>query len=280
MRLKVSWKGWTTEKRRGLFTKSSLRAFFLGLTALFHSLFFTTAPTMAAEKILVFAAASMTAPVSAAIAAFNKENTGSIVPSFAGSSTLAQQVARGAPASLFISANEQWVSFLHDQGLLVPNSKIEFVTNALVLVGSKARDKEAGTDMADLLVWLGDNRLAVGDPDHVPAGIYAKAALTSYGLWQAVQPKLVRQPNVASALALVERNEVPYAIVYATDALRSKHVEIVAEFSKKSYPTIKYSLAKVKGHSNPVADQFYDYLLSKVGQEFLQRFGFLPLSDN
>lgn len=234
---------------------------------------------MAQESVLVFAAASTYAPVTEAIKDFGKRSEYKITVSFAGSSTLAQQISQGAPADLYLSANTRWVDFLEDKGLVKANDRSAFLTNQLVLIGSKGREKQSGFEFMHLPQRLGDNRIALGDPDHVPAGIYAKAALVKLGIWEQLRRKITRQPNVTSALALVERNEVPYGIVYATDAQRSEKVDLVAVFPKDSHPEISYVLAKVSNQSTKAAEQFYEFLLSEAGQTIFKRYGFEPLGD-
>jgi molybdate transport system substrate-binding protein len=103
----------------------------------------------------------------------------------------------------------------------------------------------------DLAAWLGDRRLAVGDPAHVPAGIYARQALEHYGWWNALKPRLALAENVRAALALVERGEAPLGIVYSTDARASKGVQVVAEFPETSHEPILYSFAAVAGRDTP-----------------------------
>src|SRR3954462_7474536 len=144
--------------------------------------------------------------------------------SFAASSALARQIEQGAPADLFLSADEPWMDYLAQRGLILPETRVSPLGNALALV-APANSPLApfaigpGTDLPALLGPQG--RLAAGDPAHVPAGIYAKAALERLGQWAAIAPRLARAENVRAALLLVERGEAPLGIVYRTDVQAS-----------------------------------------------------------
>ncbi|HEY6870885.1 MAG TPA: molybdate ABC transporter substrate-binding protein, partial [Novosphingobium sp.] len=121
---------------------------------------------------------------------------------------------------------------------------------------------------------LGQGRLAMADPDSVPAGKYGKAALTSLGVWPAVAPRVARAENVRAALALVERGEAPFGVVYATDARASARVRIVGIFPAATHPPITYPLALLKASTNPEAEGFRRFLLSPAGKAIFARRGF------
>ncbi|TDH59390.1 molybdate ABC transporter substrate-binding protein [Dankookia rubra] len=198
--------------------------------------------------------------------------------SFAASSALARQVEQGAPADLFLSADEPWMDYLAQRGLVEAETRVSPLGNALVLV-APANSPVApfaigpGTDLAALLGPQG--RLATGDPAHVPAGIYARAALESLGQWAAVAPRLARAENVRAALLLVERGEAPLGIVYATDARASAGVKLLGSFPAGSHPPVTYPFA-VTHHAaaRPAARALLAFLAGPEAAATWRRFGF------
>ncbi len=246
--------------------------------ALFGVIFLSPAQSLAGETpVIVFAAASMAAPVEALAVSFNERHGGAAVtPSFAASSTLARQIEYGAPAHIYISANRQWMDYLDERGRIDRSSRCNLVGNRLVL----AAPADSALDLAiapgfDLLAALGGQRLAMGDPDHVPAGMYGRQALEGLGVWPSVADRLVRSPDVRAVLALVARGEVAAGIVYASDASVSGHVRIVGAFPAASHDPIIYPIARVAGDDAPAAaTAFYDYLVSAEGRALLADHGF------
>ncbi len=128
----------------------------------------------------------------------------------------------------------------------------------------------------DLARTLGSGRLAMADPDAVPAGRYGKAALERLGAWNGVAPQVVRAENVRAALALVERGAAPLGIVYATDAKASAKVRVVAMFPAASHPPIVYPIARLKASRNPEGEAFRRFLISGAGKAIFVRYGFTP----
>jgi molybdate transport system substrate-binding protein len=184
------------------------------------------------------------------------------VSSFASSSTLARQIEAGAPADLFISADQKWMDYAADKKAIDPATRATLLGNSLVVVAPKASAQGAITidEKTDWTSLLKGGRLAVGDPQHVPAGIYAKEALQKLGAWETLSPKLAPAEDVRGALALVERNEAPLGIVYGSDAVASKGVKVVGTFPEASHQKVEYPLAIVDGHRNAAVSAFYDYL--------------------
>jgi molybdate transport system substrate-binding protein len=223
----------------------------------------------------VFAAASTTNAMNDVIAAYGAKTGKTVVPSYASSSTLAKQIEQGAPAQIFLSANTKWMDFLAKADLLEEGSTTDLLGNSLVMIAPKAEAKPVtiakGMDLAGL---LGDSRLSVGDPDHVPAGIYAKSALEWLDLWPSVEPKLARASDVRGALALVERGEAPLGIVYSTDAAISKEVSVVGAFPQESYKVITYPAALVKG-ADEDAKAFFAFLTSDEAKSIFAQYGFV-----
>ncbi|MBA7729261.1 molybdate ABC transporter substrate-binding protein [Citrobacter freundii] len=227
-------------------------------------------------KITVFAAASLTNAMQDIAAQYKKEKNVDVVSSFASSSTLARQIEAGAPADLFISADQKWMDYAVDKKSIDTASRKTLLGNSLVVVAPKASEQKAfaidsKTNWTNL---LNGGRLAVGDPEHVPAGIYAKEALQKLGAWDTLAPKLAPAEDVRGALALVERNEAPLGIVYGSDSVASKGVKVVATFPEDSHKKVEYPIAIVDGHSNATVSAFYDYLKGPQAAEIFKRYGF------
>ncbi|MET0307925.1 MAG: molybdate ABC transporter substrate-binding protein [Sphingomonas sp.] len=224
---------------------------------------------------LVLAAASLQESMNAAADAWARKGRARPVLSFAASSALARQVAAGAPADLFVSADEPWMDDVERRGLIVPGTRAPFLGNRLVLVA--ARGDTRSVALARLPALLGDGHLAMADPDAVPAGKYGKAALEKLGVWNAVTSRVVRAENVRAALALVERGAAPFGVVYLTDARASAKVRVAATFPASSHPPIRYPLARLKASTSPDAEPFRRFLLSREGRAIFTRYGFAPL---
>jgi molybdate transport system substrate-binding protein len=227
---------------------------------------------------LVLAASSLQESMTAAADAWAAKGHARPVISFAASSALARQAAAGAPADLFVSADEEWMDDLQKRGLLVAGTRADLVGNRLVLVASVSdgRGVRLGA-VTNLVAMLGDGRLAMADPASVPAGRYGKAALEKIGVWRQVEGKVVRAENVRAALALVERGAARFGIVYATDARASKLVRIAGMFPPGTHPPIRYPLARLKASTSPDAEGFRRFLLSGEGRAIFARYGFLTL---
>ena len=232
--------------------------------------FLALAAPLRAEQILILAAASTTDAISEIISVYESATGAPVAASFGASSALARQVDSGAPAHLYLSAAPRWMDYLTDAGAILADSRVDLLANRLALVAPA----ESGViEIAfDRPLPLGDSRLAVGDPDHVPAGLYAKAALQHLGLWDAAVPRLVRSQNVRAALVLVERGEVPLGVVYATDARVTDGVRVVSLFPADSHPPIRYPLAMIT--DSPEARAFYDFLLRDQAGAIFARHGF------
>lgn len=233
-------------------------------------------PAQAADlpEIKVFAAASTTDAVNE-IGRLYAEKA-KLVPSYASSSTLARQIENGAPADIFISADEQWADYLQNKNLLAPGSRVSLLGNRLALIAPVDSKVELGiVPNFPLATQLKDGRLSVGDPDHVPVGIYTKQALTNLGVWDQVSGKLARGDSVRAALAYVERGECPLGIVYTTDAAIDPKVRIVAVFPESSHPPIVYPAALVAGRDSPAAKAFLQFLQGPEAKDVFQKYGFL-----
>lgn len=225
--------------------------------------------------VTLFAAASTGEAVNEIAEAYAAATGGSIRPVMAASSTLARQIAEGAPADLFLSANVTWMDHLAERQAIVPESRVGLLSNRLVLVAPA--DSPLSLRLArdlDLAALLGDGRLAVGDPAHVPAGIYARQALQALGLWDQVEGKLAQAANVRAALALVDRGEAAAGIVYETDAAIAPRVKIVDVFPSDVTPQIVYPLAIVAGRDSPAVRRAYDFLAGDTAAAIFRKYGF------
>lgn len=227
-------------------------------------------------KITVFAAASLTNAMQDIAKEYKKEKRVDVVSSFASSSTLARQIEAGAPADLFISADQKWMDYAIDKKAIDTATRETLLGNSLVVVAPKD-SKQGDFTINATTQWLSllnDGRLAVGDPDHVPAGIYAKEALQKLGAWETLSSRLAPAEDVRGALALVERNEAPLGIVYGSDAVASKGVKVVSTFPEDSHKKVEYPLAIVDGHNNATVKAFYDYLSGPQASAIFKRYGF------
>jgi molybdate transport system substrate-binding protein len=236
-------------------------------------LFLTMLRADAAEPVTVYAAASLTSALED-LAKQAKAQDLDMRLSFGSSSTLAKQVEQGAPADLYLAANEEWMDYLDEHGLIESGTRINLLGNALVVIAPKGatfpvRPKK-GFDFAGAFT----GRLALGDPSHVPAGIYAKQALQALGWWPALADRLAPAVDERAALSYVERGECKAGIVYATDAAISGHVEVLATLPQESHDPIVYPVAIIKGRNRPGVKKAMALLQSKPAVETFQRYGF------
>lgn len=224
---------------------------------------------------LVLAAASLQEAMNAAADGWAQKGHARPVVSFAGSSALARQIEAGAPADLFISADEEWMDYVARRNLLASGTRASFLTNSLVLVAPVAsRVRLTIAPRFPLARALGNGRLAMADPNSVPAGKYGKEALISLGVWPSVANKIASVENVRAALAFVNRGEAPLGVVYATDARAERGVRVVGTFPARSHAPISYPVARLKTSAGPDAEGFRRYLISAEGKAIFRRFGF------
>jgi molybdate transport system substrate-binding protein len=226
-----------------------------------------------ADNLTVFAAASLKNALDDIGAKWKESGGSSIAASYASSSTLAKQIEQGAPADVFISADQQWMDYVDKKSLVeMPR---ELLGNRLVLIAAKDNALtltiEPGMKLAELLAG---GKLAVGDPSNVPAGIYAKEALIKLGTWDSVEAKLAPTADVRAALTLVSRGEAPLGIVYETDAKVDPKVRVVAVFPEDTHKPIVYPVAVVKTSKNADAAKFVTYLGGSAAKEIFTKYGF------
>jgi molybdate transport system substrate-binding protein len=229
-----------------------------------------------AEDVVVFAAASLTNALNEIGDAFTAKTGHTVKPSYASSSALARQVEQGAPAQVFASADLLWMDHLAGKKLINSDTRFNLLGNSLVLVApadSKVGKVELGPD-TDIAALAGAGRIATGNPDSVPVGIYLKQAVERAGQWGKVAPKLARADSVRSALAFVERGEAPLGVVYATDAAVSKKVKVVGVFPDTMHDPIVYPFALVAGQESLAAKAFLDFVRTGEAKGVFAKYGF------
>ena len=189
----------------------------------------------AAANVTVFAAASLKEALDEQAKQFASGTGNKVTVAYGSSSALAKQIEAGAPADMFISADLDWMDYLAARHLLAPNTRLNLLRNTLVLIAPSS--SQATLKIAPhfgLAAALGTEKLAMANPDSVPAGEYGKSALQSLGVWTSVERQVVRAENVRAALLLVARGEAPFGIVYATDVASDRAVRIVDTFPADS----------------------------------------------
>ncbi len=228
------------------------------------------APALAAE-IRLSVAASMTDAVKELGAVYSAAHPGvEILPNFGSSGALAKQIAQGAPADLFISANPRWMEFLVQEGRIAAGQVGNLAYNSLVFVGRPESNAASLDDLPRL------QRIAIGSPKSVPAGQYAEQALKATGLYDKLAGKLVMAQDVRQALVYAERGETDGAIVYRTDALLAREAKILFELPPDLYAEVTYPMGlTVEGTKNPEATAFLDFLKSDAARGILEKYGFV-----
>ena len=231
-----------------------------------------------AADVLVFAAASLKNALDDAGAAFEKAGGDKVRVSYGASSALARQIEAAAPADMFVSADLDWMDYVQKRSLIQTQTRKELLGNRLVMVEPATSTPKV--DIAPnfpLAKLLGGGRLAMADPDAVPAGKYGKAALQKLGVWSSVEGKLARAENVRAALLFVARGEAPLGIVYATDAAAEKDVKIAGVFPENTHPPMVYPIALTSRSKNPAAAKFLAFLESPAAKPLFEKQGFTVL---
>jgi molybdate transport system substrate-binding protein len=232
------------------------------------------APPEAAVR--VFAAASLTDVLKTIGEAYAAKGHPAPVLNFAASSELARQIEQGAEADMFLSADEEWMNYLAEKNLIDPATRASILTNKLVLI--TPADKPITVEVKDgmnLKAALKGGKLAIANPDSVPAGKYAKEALEHFKAWAGVEKDTARAENVRAALRFVEAGEAAAGIVYATDAKASgDKVAVAAEFPAGSHTPITYPAASLAGKAEGPAKAFSEYLSSAEAKAVFTAAGF------
>jgi molybdate transport system substrate-binding protein len=236
------------------------------------------ASAQASDRLTVYAAASLKNALDEINLAFSRSRGGvRVTASYAASSTLARQIEQGAQADVFVSADTEWMDYAATRGLVRPRSRVDLLTNRLALVAPAASTVRLTPARGfPIARALGEGRLAMAGLD-VPAGRYAKSALTALGVWGAVAPRVAYAENVRAALIFVSRGEAPLGIVYDTDALVEPKVRIVALFPPGSHPRITYPAAVTARSKTPAAGRYLDFLKGPRAAVIFAKYGFQRL---
>lgn len=232
--------------------------------------------TAAAERgPTVFAAASLKEALDAVNAAWSEETGRKARISYGGTPALAKQIALGAPADIFISANEDWMDYVEATGRAEPGTRRGLLANRIVLIAPQASNvsTEIGPGFP-LRRLLGSRRLAMADVEAVPAGKYGKSALQALGVWRSVEDRIVQTQNVRGALALVARAEAPLGIVYLTDAAAESRVQIVAMLPAGTHPPIVYPMVQLSSATDSAAKDFARFLVEDRAAAIFRDHGF------
>jgi molybdate transport system substrate-binding protein len=249
-----------------------------GLTTLLFA--FLLPLNSSAETLTIFAASSLKNALDEIVGVYQKESDDQLVVSYAGSSALARQIEMGAPADIFISANEAWMDYLQERKMILTESRFDLANNRLVLIGGQDQMPIALENPAlQISSYLNESYLAMALTNAVPAGIYGKQALTSLGLWQDVESQVAQADNVRAALALVATGEAPIGIVYNSDAVAEPKVKILATFPANSHAPIKYPTAITDLGKQIPAEKFLKFLRSSATKAILERNGFSEATD-
>jgi molybdate transport system substrate-binding protein len=229
----------------------------------------------AAEEVNLYAAASLTDAVKELAQTFEKETGHKVVFNFGGSNDLARQIKASAPADVFFSADKAQMDGLQDAGRVRPQDRIDVLSNVLVVVTPLASSRKLATprDLA------GVDRLALADPEAVPAGVYARTWLQSLHLWDPLREKIIPALNVRAALAAVEAENADAGIVYRTDAALSRRVKVAFEVPREQGPAIVYPLAPMAASKKPATAALVRHLTSEAARGVYRRFGFVVLGE-
>ena len=228
------------------------------------------------SELTVFAAISLTDALAEIGTAFTTESGVKVYYNFAASTTLQRQLEKGASADVFISASPRQVVALEANGLLEAESRQNLLTNRLVLVSDDTAgiSVETPTNLAAPEI----SRIAIGHPSIVPAGAYAKEALTHFGLWETLHPKLIFGADVRATLAYVTSGNVDIAIVYKTDTTLSHHIKVLYQMPAEAYTPIIYPAVVMKDSPRKqLARRFITYLQSADKCEIFEKYGFTVL---
>ena len=229
-----------------------------------------------AAEVKVLAAASLTDAMQAIATAYESQSRDRILFNFAGSNILARQILQGAPADIFLSADEAELDAVAKSGLLTNNSRRDLLSNTLVIIlpNNSGLSVRGPGDLTK-----GDvKRIALGDPETVPAGVYAKKYLEAKGVWNSLQSKIVPTENVRAALAAVASDNADAGIVYKTDALISNRIKVAYEVPVTEGPKILYPVALIKdSESSKAARKFLDFLESPQAAAIFAHYGFIAV---
>ena len=234
------------------------------------------------EEILVFVAASLTDAMERLGNQFTEEHGVRVRFNLGGSVALAQQIIRRAPADAFVAAGPEPMDALEERDLLAPGSRVDLLTNELVVVAAPGVAAPGGPGPGNVAALLRESRgkIAIADPDLAPAGSYARQALESLGLWEELLPRLVPAFDVRAALGYVHAGTVELGIVYRTDAAIAGELEVVTSIPSQAHPPIVYPAAVLnRSGKSEAAREFLQYLGGEQARRVFLEYGFVPYND-
>ncbi|MFQ5651371.1 MAG: molybdate ABC transporter substrate-binding protein [bacterium] len=230
------------------------------------------------DPLRLFAAASLASVMPEVVAEFQARHRTVLVElNFAASSMLAKQIAFGADADIYFSANPQWMDYLEKERRLRPGSRRDVLRNKLVVI-TPAASGLALTTLRDLTT-ADIERIALGDWSHVPVGMYAREALQQAGVWPALEARCLSALDARAVLTYVERSEADCGLVYRTDAALSPHVHTAFELPAGRQPDIRYAVAILERSSHPLSADFLAFLRTVAARQIFERYGFEPVED-
>lgn len=231
--------------------------------------------TASESAVTVFAAASLKNALDAVATAFQTKTGIEMKISYAGSMALARQIESGAPAEVFLSADEASMDYLAGKNLIQAGTRSDLLGNALVVVAPRsAKFEKLPFTKEAFSTAIGSGKITTGDPASVPVGKYAKAALEKFGLWAAIEPYFAFTDNVRAALMFVSREEAAMGIVYLSDARSEPKVKIVATFPADSHPPIVYPVALTSTAQGDASKKLIAFLKSKTARDIFVQQGF------
>jgi molybdate transport system substrate-binding protein len=226
------------------------------------------------EEVTVFAAASLADAVEEIGRAYEKDSGNKVVLNVGASSDLARQILAGAGADLFFSADRAQMDVVEKAGLVRSSDRVELLSNVLVVVVPASAPTRVGSP-ADLALL---RRIALADPEAVPAGVYARSYLESIGLWSTLKDRMIPTLNVRAALAAVESGNADAGLVYRTDAALSRRVRVAFTVTAERGPRIAYVLAPLAASRKPAALELVRRLAGPEARTIFERYGFQVLA--
>lgn len=244
--------------------------------ALFLSLFLFACQTeKKTDKLNIFAAASLNDVLTKTAEIYQKETGVKLSLNFASSGLLARQIEQGAEVDFFFSANQDWVDYISNKELLLASSKLELAQNRMALIvpeGSQLNKLDNFNPKE--INSLFEGRIAIGDPNHVPAGKYAKEILEHYKLWETLKTRILPCKNARETLLMVEMGEVDLGIIYLSDAKKSKKIRCIYEFEESSSSPILYYSAHRTNPNSKILD-FQKFLRQAKSKRIWKDYAFI-----
>ena len=257
------------------------RSFLLSIATAVSLSIAAALPAAAADKLIVFAAASMKGSLDNVAKLYEKKTGTAVAISYAASGALAKQIEAAAPADVFISADLKWMDYVITKGAVKKEEAVNLLCNRLVLVAAKDSTISLKIEKGFALdKTLGDGHLAMGEVKSVPAGVYGKQSLEYYGVWKDVEKKVAGAENVRAALQLVTRGEAPLGIVYETDAKAAKGVKVIDTFGEESHKPIVYPVAPIAASKNTATKDFVGFLKGPEATEVFKKAGFTVMAGS